>query len=125
MRRPEKTTFIARAGGRSSRHLMLKTMPERFIVTPESTGCSAFAEHDSSASFACSVLLFKRREHAFVLQRIEQAQIDKIADVPADIGKLFEDVLRAFARRHEVLRRLLLEVVVGDVEDFRILDLQL
>ena len=41
------------------------------------------------------VLLLHRREKSFALQGIEQAGIDIIADLLADIGELFEDILRA------------------------------
>ena len=78
------------------------------------------APHRFSLYF-CSIAVKKPS----LLQRVEQACIDIVADFLADIGKLLEDVLRARDRGFEILRRLRLEVVVGDVEDFRIADLQL
>src|SRR5580704_12425 len=71
-----------------------------------------------------AVFLFHRREEAVVLQAVEQAAVDIIADLLAGVGEQFEDVLRALYRRLEVLRRLLLEIVVGDVENFGAGDLE-
>ncbi len=71
------------------------------------------------------VLLFHRGEKSLVLERAEQARIQVSADVLINVGELLEDVLRALQRRLEVLRRLRLEIVVGDVEDFRTADFQL
>src|ERR1700744_5662074 len=72
-----------------------------------------------------AILLCHRVEIAVLLQAIEDAGIDIILDLAAAAGKLRQDIFRALARRLDIGRRLLLEVVVADVDDLGVGDAEL
>src|SRR6516164_8176014 len=70
------------------------------------------------------VLLLHGREVALASQRREQARVHVILHLLAAAGELRQDVPDARLGNFDVGRRLRLEVVVGDVEDFQIGDLE-
>src|SRR5229473_1668366 len=78
-----------------------------------------------AASPLALVFLRHRREITFGAQRIDEARVDIVLDLLAAAGELRQDVVGARPRDLDIGRRLRLEVVVGDVEDFRIADLEL
>src|SRR5262245_40419563 len=70
------------------------------------------------------VLLLHGGEIALALERREQARVHVILHPLAAAGELRQDVRGARLGDFDVGRRLRLEVVVGDVEDFQIGDLE-
>src|SRR5690348_9325696 len=72
-----------------------------------------------------AVLAVERGEESLLADRAEQGGIDVVGHVAAlEVGKPVDDRLCAGLRGSEIDRRLLFEILVGDVDDLRIGDLR-
>ena len=130
-----REVIVAAAGAAADQHgdgLALVELFDRLRTRAHRPGCRCeqyrrgrkrAGAHGMGSPLA-RVFLRHRREVPVGPKRLEQTGIHVVLDLLAAAGELGENILRALPRDFEIARRLRLEVVVGDVEDFRITDLE-